>query len=78
MIQSYLNGKSKDQISKEMGISTGKVSNIIKAWKSGIEIPNIEELMEFAITVKKFDMSIEQCAEGYRTCTITEKSRNCR
>ncbi len=53
MIQSYLNGKSKDQISKEMGISTGKVSNIIKDWKSGIEIPNIEELMEFAITVKK-------------------------
>ena len=58
MIQSYLNGKSRDQIAKEMGISAGKVSNIIKDWKSGVEIPNVEELREFAITVKKSGMSI--------------------
>ena len=31
-----------------------------------IGIPNVEELRDFAILVKKSDISIEQCAEGYR------------
>jgi hypothetical protein len=29
-------------------------------------IPNVEELRDFAVLVKKSDISIEQCAEGYR------------
>ena len=29
VIQGYLNGKSRDQIAKEIGISTGTVSNTI-------------------------------------------------
>jgi hypothetical protein len=66
VIQGYLNGKSRDQIAKEVGISTGTASNILKDWKLRIGIPNIEELREFAILVKKSNISIEQCAEGYR------------
>ena len=66
MIQAYLNGKSRDQISKETGISAGKTSNIITDWKKGIKIPNVDELREFAVTVKNSRMTIEQCARGYK------------
>ncbi len=65
VIQGYLNGKSRDQIAKEIGKSTGTDSNIIKDWKLTIGIPNVEELRDFAILVKKSDISIEQYAEGY-------------
>ena len=66
MIQGYLNGKTRDSISKEIGISTGGVSNTIKEWKREIRAPEIEALRDFAITVKKSGLSIAQCAQGYR------------
>jgi DNA-binding CsgD family transcriptional regulator len=70
VIQGYLNGKSRYQISKGLGISIGTVSNIIKDWKLRIGIPIAEELLDFAVLVKKSDISIEQCAEGYRMYQI--------
>jgi hypothetical protein len=72
VIQAYLNGKSRDDIAKETGISTGKVSNIIKEWKNKIGIPNVEELRDFTIAVKKSGISIGQCAEGYRMVQLME------
>jgi predicted transcriptional regulator len=72
VIQGYLQGKSRDQIAKELGISIGKVSNIIKDWKYAIGIPIAEEIRDFAILVKKSDISIEQCAEGYRMENLME------
>jgi biotin operon repressor len=68
--QGYLNGKSRDQISKELGVSTGTVSKIIKEWKLRIGIPIAEVLRDFAVLVKKSDITIEQCAEGYRMKNI--------
>ncbi len=59
----HLNGKPRDQIDRETGISKGKVSNIIKEWKNGIRIPNVEGLRDFTVTVKKSGISIGQCAE---------------
>jgi hypothetical protein len=70
VIQKYLDGKSRDQISRETGISTGKISNLVKDWKDGIDIPNIEEVREFAIAVKKSGMSMGQCARGYRIAQL--------
>ena len=72
VIQAYLNGKSRDQISKETGICTGKTSNIITDWKKGIRIPNIDELREFAVTVKKSGMTMAQCARGYRMAQLMD------
>jgi transposase len=43
VIQAYLNGKSQDNIAKETGISTGKVSNIIKEWKNKSEVERRRE-----------------------------------
>jgi hypothetical protein len=66
VIQGYLNGKTRDSISKEIGISAGGVSNTIREWKRGIRVPEIEALRDFATTVKKAGLSMEQCAQGYR------------
>jgi hypothetical protein len=66
VIQGYLNGKTRDLISKEIGISAGGVSNIIREWKRGIKLPEIDALRDFAKRVEKSDISIAQCAQGYR------------
>jgi hypothetical protein len=66
VLQGYLNGKTRDSISRELGISAGGVSNIIKEWKMRIGVPEIEALRDFATTVKKSGLSMEQCAQGYR------------
>ena len=66
VIQGYLNGKTRDSISKEIGISAGGVSNTIREWKRGIKVPEIEALRDFATTVKKSGLSMEQCTQGYR------------
>jgi hypothetical protein len=66
VIQGYLNGKTRDSISKEIGISTGGVSNTIREWKREIRAPDIKTLRNFAITVKKSGLSIQQCAQGHR------------
>ena len=55
VIQEYLNGKSRDQIVKEVGISTGKVSNTIKDWKLRIGIPNVEELFPIYLEFNFFN-----------------------
>ena len=70
VIQGYLNGKTRDSISKEIGISTGGVSNTIREWKREIKVPEIEALRDFAITVKKSGLSIQQCAQGYRMAQL--------
>jgi hypothetical protein len=72
VIRAYLNGKTRDDIAKETGISTGKVSNMIKEWKNKIGIPIVEELRDFTIAVKKSGISIGQCAEGYRMVQLME------
>jgi hypothetical protein len=70
VIQGYLNGKTRDSISKEIGISTGGVSNTIREWKRGIKVPEIEALRDFTITIKKSGLSIQQCAQGYRMAQL--------
>ncbi len=66
MIQGYLNGKTRDQIALDVGISGGKVSGIIKDWISEIGKPNVEDLRDFVVTVRKSGISVKECAEGYR------------
>ncbi len=66
VIQGYLNGKTRDQIALDVGISGGKVSGIIKEWITEIGKPNVEDLRDFAATVRKSGISVMECAEGYR------------
>lgn len=66
MIQEYLNGKTRDQIAIDIGISQGTVSGIIKEWATGIGMPNAEYVRGFAVILNKSGISAKQCAEGYR------------
>jgi hypothetical protein len=70
VIRGYLNGKTRDQIALDAGISAGMASSIIKDWKKRIGAPDIEEVRDFSITVRKYGMSVNQCAQGFRTLQL--------
>jgi hypothetical protein len=66
VIQCYLNGKTREQNAHENNVSTGTVSNIIENWAREIGIPDMKEMRQFAVLVKKSGVSIKQCAQGFR------------
>ncbi len=68
VIQKYLQGKSMNQIVDETRISKGKVYYLITDWKN--KISDIDEIRDFTIIVRKSDMSIQQCAQGFRMINI--------
>ncbi|HXT83089.1 MAG TPA: hypothetical protein VN704_01980, partial [Verrucomicrobiae bacterium] len=70
VIQKYVEGKSMNDISKETGISKGKVHYLIADWKNKIKISDIEAIRNFTVLVRKSNMSIEQCAQGFRMINI--------
>ena len=55
-----------NQIANETGISKGKVHYIINDWKKKIAIPDIEGIIDFIVLARKSNMSIQQCAQGFR------------
>ena len=73
VIQGYLNGKSRDIIAQETGISLGSASNAIKEWKIQIGSLEAEEIREFAVLVKKSGISMEQCTQGFRMVQLLKK-----
>ncbi len=70
VIQKYLQGKSTNQIADETEISKGKVHYLINDWKQKIEISDIDEIRDFTVLVRKSNMSIQQCAQGFRMINI--------
>ncbi|WP_148685337.1 hypothetical protein [Candidatus Nitrosocosmicus hydrocola] len=70
VINGYLNGKSFDEISYENNIAKGSVFNIVNSWITHIGVPDIKELREFSIMVRKSGITIKQCAQGFRFIQI--------
>ncbi|HXT84844.1 MAG TPA: hypothetical protein VN704_11040 [Verrucomicrobiae bacterium] len=70
VVQKYLEGKSMNKIVQETGISKGKVHYLITEWKHSITQQNIDEIRNFLVLVKKSNISIEQCAQGFRLIHI--------
>ncbi len=70
VIQGYLNGKTRDQIATDVGISGGKVSGIIKDWTAEIGKPNVESMRDFATMLNKSGIlpSNVQKVLGYYSC----------
>jgi hypothetical protein len=62
----YLQGKSMNQIANETSISKGKVHYLLADWKKKIAIPDIDGIIDFIVSVRKSNMSIQQCAQGFR------------
>ena len=70
IIQKYLNGKTLDQIVKETNLSKGTVYNLVKRWKDNLGSIGVDEIREFAITVNKSGLTIQECAQGFRIAQI--------
>jgi hypothetical protein len=62
----YLQGKSMNQIANETSISKGKVHYLLADWKKKIAIPDIDGIIDFIALVRKSNVSIQQCAQGFR------------
>ena len=61
-----LERKTRETIARETGISQGTVTGIITKWKEKMVKPDIENLRESAILVKKSGIVVGECAEGFR------------
>ena len=70
VVSDYLKAKPRNKIAVDNRTSAGNVSNILKDWKKRIGIPNVEELREFVVAVKKSGITIEQCVQGFRVAQM--------
>ena len=70
VIHDYLGGNTRAQIALDHKISTGNVSNITSEWAKRIGKHDAKEIREFVVLVKKSGLSIEQCAQGFRTAML--------
>jgi hypothetical protein len=73
VIQQWLQGKSRDLIAVDNGLSAGAVTNIINEWRRGLSYPLADELRELAITFKKIGITAAQSAVGFRLATLMIK-----
>jgi predicted nucleic acid-binding Zn-ribbon protein len=73
VIQQWLQGKTRDSIAMDTGLSAGAVTNIINEWRQGLGYPLADELRELATTFKKIGITASQCALGFRLATIMIK-----
>jgi hypothetical protein len=73
VIQQWLQGKSRDSIAIDTGLSAGAVTNIINEWRRSLGYPLADELRELATTFKKNGITASQCAVGFRLATIMIK-----
>ena len=73
VIQQWLQGKPRDLIALDTGLSAGAVTNIINEWRRGLSYPLADDLRELAVTFKKIGISATQCAVGFRLATLMIK-----
>ncbi|MGI0050408.1 MAG: hypothetical protein ACRD8K_01610, partial [Nitrososphaeraceae archaeon] len=70
VIDSWLMGKTRDNIASEFNVSTGSVSNIIEQWQNMIGVYNANNLRGLGLALKKAEISPVQCADGFRITNL--------
>src|SRR5689334_15208689 len=70
----YLQGESRNEIASRTGISQGSVSNIISAWKKGLDESEASDLRDLGIMMKRAGLTPIQCASGFRIAQLLNKS----
>ena len=70
VIQQWLQGKPRNDIAAENGVSSGAVTNIVKEWRHNLGFAVADELRELALTMKKVGITAAQCALGFRIATF--------
>ena len=73
VIQKYIHGFSMNKIVREIPLSKGTINNIIQDWRSNIGGANIEEIRAFTSEARKSDITIEECAQGFRIVQLLQK-----
>jgi hypothetical protein len=73
VIQQWLQGKARDLIAIDTGLSSGAVTNIINQWRRSLSYPNADDLRELAVTFKKIGITATQCAVGFRLASLITK-----
>jgi hypothetical protein len=66
VIQQWLQGRPRNEISAENGLSSGAVTNIVNEWRRNLGFAIPDELREFATTLRKVGITASQCALGFR------------
>jgi hypothetical protein len=70
VIQQWLEGKPRNDIAAENGLSDGAVTNMIKEWKHNLGFSLADDLRELAVTMKRVGVTASQCAVGFRVAMI--------
>lgn len=73
IIHLWLQGKTRDEIAEESGISQGKVSNIIANWRNRLGKSDADTIREFAKELRLEELTVENCAIGFRTSKTLQK-----
>ena len=69
----FLNGKTLDKISEEMGSSKGAIFNVIKAWKIEIGEDKVDEIRRFKMHLNQSNVSVNDCITGLRITQMLKK-----
>src|SRR5215467_2771459 len=70
VIQQWLQGKPRNDIAAENGVSSGAVTNIVNEWRYNLGFAAADELRDLAVTMRKVGISAAQCAVGFRIATV--------
>ncbi|HET7283110.1 MAG TPA: hypothetical protein VFI70_00345 [Nitrososphaeraceae archaeon] len=70
VIQQWLEGKPRNYIAANNGLSDGAVTNIVNEWKHNLGFSLADDLRELAVTMKRVGVTASQCALGFRVAMI--------
>ncbi|MGC1929405.1 MAG: hypothetical protein WA667_10560 [Candidatus Nitrosopolaris sp.] len=70
LIQQWLQGKPRNDIAAENGVSSGAITNIVNGWRYNLGFAAADELRELAVIMRKVGITAAQCALGFRTATV--------
>ena len=82
VLNEWLEGRSREEISSRNRISTGAVSNIIEEWRTDLANYDIDALRALSLSLKNFKLTPEKSAAGFRVAMmmlkigVTEESFN--
>ena len=70
VIQQWLQGRPRNDIAAENGVSSGAVTNIVNEWIHNLGFAAADELRQLAVTMRKVGITAAQCALGFRIATV--------
>jgi predicted nucleic acid-binding Zn-ribbon protein len=73
VIQQWLQGRPRNDIAAQNGLSTGAVTNIVNEWRQSLGDKAADELRGFATTLKNIGITASECALGFRVATTMSR-----